>query len=121
MIARVEGMPTAVEMQRSIDGGPDSAFRSESSYGNSGPDQFDDAERPCTGKESVSTREDAAGCEAEDESTASGFHGVHHHHEADGADAVDRDRHASVHHLVADVRLTLNPGSTSTLAAWQIC
>jgi hypothetical protein len=51
------------------------------SHGYSGPDEFHDAEGPCTGQKAIGTRQSATICKRENESTVSGLKGVHHHHQ----------------------------------------
>jgi hypothetical protein len=48
---------------------------------NPGPDEFDNAERPCSREESVGAGEKAAKSKQQDELLAASFQGIHDHHE----------------------------------------
>ena len=61
--------------------------------GDDGPDRLDDAEGPRAREEAVGARQGAPDGEGQDERPAARLQGVHPHHEGQGADAVDGDRH----------------------------
>ena len=61
--------------------------------GDDSPDRLDDAEGPRPREEAVGAGQGATDGEGQDERPAARLQGVHPHHEGQGADAIDGDRH----------------------------
>ena len=83
-----EGAPEQGQLGRLATAG-----ESEAPERDQGPDGLDDPEGPGAREEAVGAREGAAQRKGQDEPPAAGLQGIHAHHEGQGADAVDGDRH----------------------------